>query len=49
MNLYIMDVLLPQPIEPEAIALLENENCATTTTPNPKPVLPQAKKIPAIL
>lgn len=40
-----MNVLLPQPIEPEAIALLENENCAITTAPDPKPetVLPLIK------
>jgi len=32
-----MNVLLPQPIEPEAIALLEQENCTITIAPSPKP------------
>jgi len=32
-----MNVLLPQAIESEAIALLERENCAITTAPDPKP------------
>jgi D-3-phosphoglycerate dehydrogenase len=37
-----MNVLLPQPIEAEAIALLEQENCTIITAPDPKPdtVLP---------
>jgi D-3-phosphoglycerate dehydrogenase len=37
-----MNVLLPQPIESEAIALLERQNCTITTAPDPKPetVLP---------
>jgi D-3-phosphoglycerate dehydrogenase len=37
-----MNVLLPQAIEPEAIALLDRENCTITTAPDPKPetVLP---------
>jgi len=37
-----MNVLLPQAIEPEAIALLGRENCRITTAPDPKPetVLP---------
>jgi len=37
-----MHVLLPQPIEAEAIALLEQENCTIVTAPDPKPetVLP---------
>ena len=37
-----MIVLLPQAIEPEAIALLERENCTITTAPDPRPetVLP---------
>lgn len=40
-----MNVLLPQAIEPEAIALLERENCTITTAPDPKPetVLPLIK------
>jgi D-3-phosphoglycerate dehydrogenase len=32
-----MNVLLPQPIETEAIALLEKEKCIVTTAPDPKP------------
>ena len=32
-----MNVLLPQAIEPEAIALLDRENCMITTAPDPKP------------
>ncbi|UCD79194.1 MAG: hydroxyacid dehydrogenase [Desulfobacterales bacterium] len=32
-----MIVLLPQPIEPEAIALLEQANCTITIAPAPKP------------
>jgi D-3-phosphoglycerate dehydrogenase len=41
----IMNVLLPQPIETEAISLLEKENCIVTTAPDPKPetVLPLLK------
>ena len=37
-----MHVLLPQPIESDAIALLERENCTIINAPNPKPetVLP---------
>jgi D-3-phosphoglycerate dehydrogenase len=40
-----MNVLLPQAIEPEAIALLDRENCTITTAPDPKPetVLPLIK------
>jgi D-3-phosphoglycerate dehydrogenase len=40
-----MNVLLPQPIETEAISLLEKENCIVTTAPDPKPetVLPLLK------
>jgi D-3-phosphoglycerate dehydrogenase len=40
-----MNVLLPQAIEPEAIALLERQNCIITTAPDPKPetVLPLIK------
>ena len=40
-----MNVLLPQPIETEAIALLEKEKCIVTTAPDPKPdtVLPLIK------
>ena len=40
-----MNVLLPQAIESEAIALLERENCTITTAPDPKPetVLPLIK------
>ncbi len=40
-----MNVLLPQPIEPEAIALLEKVKCIVTTAPDPKPetVLPLIK------
>jgi len=38
----LMNVLLPQAIEPEAIALLERQSCSITTAPDPKPetVLP---------
>ena len=32
-----MKVLLPQPIETEAISLLEKENCIVTTALAPKP------------
>ena len=32
-----MHVLLPQPIESDAIALLERENCTIINAPNPKP------------
>ena len=41
-----MNVLLPQPIETEAVALLETESCAVTTASDPKPetVLPLIKK-----
>ena len=40
-----MNVLLPQPIETEAISLLEKKNCIVTTAPDPKPetVLPLLK------
>jgi len=40
-----MNVLLPQPIETEAISLLEEKNCIVTTAPDPKPetVLPLLK------
>ena len=40
-----MNVLLPQPIESEAIALLDREICTITTAPDPKPetVLPLIK------
>jgi D-3-phosphoglycerate dehydrogenase len=40
-----MNVLLPQPIETEAISLLEKENCIVTTAPAPEPetVLPLLK------
>ena len=40
-----MNVLLPQPIEAEAIALLKQENCTIITAPDPKPetVLPLLK------
>ena len=40
-----MNVLLPQAIEPEAIALLDRENCKITTASDPKPgaVLPLIK------
>jgi D-3-phosphoglycerate dehydrogenase len=40
-----MKVLLPQPIETEAISLLEKENCTVTTAPDPKPetILPLLK------
>ena len=40
-----MNVILPQPIETEAISLLEKENCIVTTAPDPKPetVLPLLK------
>jgi D-3-phosphoglycerate dehydrogenase len=40
-----MNVLLPQAIEPEAIALLDLENCTITAAPDPKPetVLPLIK------
>ena len=40
-----MNVLLPQAIEPEAIALLDRENYKITTAPDPKPetVLPLIK------
>lgn len=40
-----MNVLLPQPIAAEAIALLEKEKCAITVSPDPKPetVLPLLK------
>jgi D-3-phosphoglycerate dehydrogenase len=40
-----MNVLLPQPIETEAIFLLEKNNCIVTTAPDPKPdtVLPLLK------
>jgi hypothetical protein len=33
----IMNVLLPQPIETEAISLLEKKNCSVTIAPDPKP------------
>ena len=41
-----MNVLLPQPIESEAIALLEREKCTIITAPGPKPetVLPFLKE-----
>ncbi len=41
----IMNVLLPQPIESEAIALLERENCTIASAPDPAPetVLPLLK------
>jgi D-3-phosphoglycerate dehydrogenase len=40
-----MNVLLPQPIETEAVSLLEKKNCIVTTAPDPKPetVLPLLK------
>jgi D-3-phosphoglycerate dehydrogenase len=40
-----MNVLLPQPIESEAITLLEQQNCTIITAPDPKPetVLPLIK------
>ena len=40
-----MNVLLPQPIETEAISLLEEKNCIVTTAPDPRPetVLPLLK------
>ena len=40
-----MNVLLPQPIESEAIALLKRQDCTITTAPDPKPetVLPLIK------
>jgi D-3-phosphoglycerate dehydrogenase / 2-oxoglutarate reductase len=40
-----MNVLLPQPIEPEAVALLEEKNCTIVTAVDPKPetVLPLIK------
>ena len=40
-----MNVLLPQPIESEAIALLKRQNCTITTAPDAKPetVLPLIK------
>jgi D-3-phosphoglycerate dehydrogenase len=40
-----MNVLLPQPIETEAISFLEKKNCIVTTAPDPKPetVLPLLK------
>ena len=40
-----MIVLLPQPIESEAITLLEDKNCNVITAPDPKPetVLPLLK------
>ena len=41
-----MNVLLPQAIEPEAVALLDRENCTITTAPDPRPetVLPLIKE-----
>ena len=40
-----MNVLLPQPIETEAVSLLEKKNCIVTSAPDPKPetVLPLLK------
>jgi D-3-phosphoglycerate dehydrogenase len=40
-----MNVLLPQPIDSEAVALLEKKNCIVTTAPDPNPetVLPLLK------
>ncbi len=46
-----MNVLLPQPIETEAISLLERENCIVITAPDPKPetVLPLLKDAQALI
>lgn len=46
-----MKVLLPQPIEPEAIALLENYDCTIVTAPDPKPetILPHIKEAHALI
>jgi D-3-phosphoglycerate dehydrogenase len=46
-----MKVLLPQPIEPGAIALLEKENCSVTTAPDPEfeTVLPLIKDVHGLI
>jgi D-3-phosphoglycerate dehydrogenase len=46
-----MNVLLPQPIETEAISLLEKKNCIVTTAPDPKPetVLPLLKDVHGLI
>jgi D-3-phosphoglycerate dehydrogenase len=46
-----MKVLLPQPIEPEAMALLERENCTIITAPDPKPetVLPLLREAQGLI
>ena len=46
-----MKVLLPQPIETEAMALLERENCTIITAPDPKPetVLPLLKEVQGMI
>jgi D-3-phosphoglycerate dehydrogenase len=46
-----MNVLLPQPIETEAISLLEKKNCTVTIAPDPKieSVLPLVKKAQALI
>ena len=46
-----MKVLLPQPIEPEAMALLERENCTIISAPDPKPetVLPLLREAQGLI
>jgi len=46
-----MKVLLPQPIEPEAIALLKQANCTVTVAAGPKPetVLPLIKEAQGLI
>ena len=46
-----MKDLLPQPIEPEAIALLEKYDCTIVSAPDPKPetILPQIKEAHALI
>jgi phosphoglycerate dehydrogenase-like enzyme len=46
-----MNVLLPQPIETEAISLLEKKHCRVTTAPDPKPetVVPLLKDAHALI
>jgi len=46
-----MKVLLPQPIETEAISLLEKGDCVVTTAPDPKPetVLPLLKGVHGLI
>ncbi len=46
-----MKVLLPQPIEPEAMALLEREKCTIISAPDPKPetVLPLLREVQGLI